>query len=51
MIVEKMRENPQVVKIGSIGVSILIVLGIFVKLTSKAAETTKKEKKETKKKT
>jgi len=34
MIVEQMRENPQMVKLGSIGVSILIILGIFIKFSS-----------------
>jgi len=50
MIVEKMRENPEVVKLGSIGVSILIILAIFVKLATKAGETVSKDKKESSKK-
>lgn len=50
MIVEKMRENPQVVKLGSIGLSILIILAIFVKLATKASDTTKKVKKDSSKK-
>jgi len=44
MIVEQMRENPQMVKLGSIGISILIILGIFIKFSSSSKKTTKPAK-------
>lgn len=53
MIVEKMHENPQIVKLGSIGLSILIILAIFVTLSGKAKTVAKsnQDKKDSKKKT
>lgn len=50
MIVEKMRDNPEVVKLGSIGLSILIILGIFIVFSAGKKDTSEK-KKDSKKKT
>jgi thiol-disulfide isomerase/thioredoxin len=44
MVVEKMRENPQVVKLGSIVLSILILLGLLIKFSRKAQDRTEKKK-------
>jgi len=49
MIVEQMRENPQMVKLGSIGISILIILGIFIKFSSSSSKKTSKPAKSSKK--
>lgn len=38
MIVEKMKDNPQVVKLGSIITSILVLLGILIKFSRRSAE-------------
>ncbi|ODN00055.1 Thioredoxin domain-containing protein [Orchesella cincta] len=53
MIVEKMRENPQAVKLGSIVLSILIILGIFISFVGgkkKPATSSKKKDKDASKK-
>lgn len=51
---EKMRENPEVVKLGSIGLTIAIVLGVLVSFFGKkkkpVTSTKKKDKDASKKK-
>lgn len=44
MVVDKMKENPQVVKLGSIITSILVLLGILIKFGRRAAEPADKKR-------